>query len=162
MSWRDAISWHEEGHEFSSSKYIFTQTKSTTQNFDMKNFIITIFLIFAIGKAGGKGNSSELSEGIMHYFHSYALFSHKNQHDNYHFGEVFEESHEPNLQTSEKESAFPCFRVHSLVAQQQNRFEVLCCYSIALWRKAKIYRRYEALILRLGNLASCYNPNREV
>lgn len=76
MSWRDAISWHEEG-QFSSSKYIFTQTKSTTQNFDMKNFIITIFLIFAIGKAGGKGNSSELSEGIMHYFHSYALFSHK-------------------------------------------------------------------------------------
>lgn len=76
MSWHDAISWHEEG-QFSSSKYIFTQTKSTTQNFDMKNFIITIFLIFAIGKAGGKGNSSELSEGIMHYFHSYALFSHK-------------------------------------------------------------------------------------
>ena len=59
----------------------------------MKEFIIAMFLILAIGKAGGKGNSShheddDLFKGIMHYFYSYALVSHKNEHDNYHLAEV--------------------------------------------------------------------------
>lgn len=49
----------------------------------MKDIIITMFLIFAIGKAGRIGNFSgheddELFKGTMHYFHSYELFSHKN------------------------------------------------------------------------------------
>lgn len=62
--------------------YVFTRTKSTTQNFDMKDFISTMFLVMAIGKAGGNGNSSdheddEAFKGIMRYFHSYALFSHQ-------------------------------------------------------------------------------------
>lgn len=41
-----------------------------------------MFLVMAIGKAGGNGSSSdheddEAFKGIMRYFHSYALFSHK-------------------------------------------------------------------------------------
>lgn len=45
----------------------------------MKDFIISMLLIFAIEKVGGKGNFSghegdELFKGTMHYFYSYDYF----------------------------------------------------------------------------------------
>ena len=78
----------------------------------------------------------ELFEGTMHYFYCYELFSHKNLPDNYHFREVFEESHERKLANIRKGIDLP---VHYLrVAERaKNRFEVLCSYNIALVTKSK-------------------------